>query len=436
MTAPVRTLTPKAGATQIRDTSAQDTARDGASPIRRRRIMIALVALLVAGLTVFSLRGWWSADAAVNAERLRFANVERGTFTRDISAPGLIIAAVSPSVYAQSAGTVTLNVKAGDLVEQGAVVATLHSPELDSTLAQERATLSSLDTNLQRRLIEHKQQSLRSAQLADVARMDRVAAERELRRANKAWEIRVISRQDLEKAQDDVERAIVSSEHANAALALERESLEFELRTLELERDRQGLRVTDLDRQVAALTVTAPVSGMVGTVGVNQKEAVSANQPLLSIVDLTAFEVEAQIAQSYAERLAPGMGATIAFGNESYAGLLRAISPEVTNNSVAGRIRFDGETPPGLRQNQRVTVSMTLESVADALTLPRGAFIDSGGGRVIYVVEDGVATRRAITLGASSGGRVEVLSGLQAGEQVIVSSNTPMRGAERVLIKR
>ncbi len=129
------------------------------------------------------------------------------------------------------------------------------------------------------------------------------------------------------------------------------------------------------------------------------------------------------------------MGATITFGNESYAGLLRAISPEVTNNSVAGRIRFDGDTPAGLRQNQRVTVSMTLESVADALTLPRGAFIDSGGGRVIYVVEDGIATRRAITLGASSGGRVEVLSGLQAGEHVIVSSNTPMRGAERVLVK-
>ncbi|MFK8015873.1 MAG: efflux RND transporter periplasmic adaptor subunit [Gammaproteobacteria bacterium] len=436
MTAPVHKITPQSGNTQIRDTSGQDMARDVSGRKTWRNTIIALGFVAVCGLLVWVLGNWWSADAAVNAERLRFAKVERGSFRRDISAPGLVIAAVSPSVYAQSAGTVTLHVKAGDMVEQGATVATLSSPTLTSELAQERATLSSLETNLQRRLIEHKQQSLRSGQLADVARMDRVAAERELRRAEAAWKIRVISRQDLEKAQDDVERSVVTSDHANAAMELERESLEFELRTLELERDRQALAVENLQRQVGDLVVTAPVSGMVGTVAVAQKEAVNNNQPLLSIVDLTAFEVEARIAQSYAERLAPGMTATISYGNDEHSGILRAISPEVTNNAVAGRIRFDGDTPAGLRQNQRVTVALTLESVADALTLPRGAFVDSGAGRVIYVVDDNVATRRDITLGASSGGRVEVLTGLRAGEEVIVSSIETLRGAERVVIKR
>ena len=302
-------------------------------------------------------------------------------------------------------------------------------------MAQERATLQSLDTNLQRRLIEHKQQALRSEEVADVARMDRIAAERELRRATAAWEIQVISRQDFEKARDDVERAVVRSEHANAAMALEKESLDFELQTLRLERDRQSLRVDDLARQVAALEVTAPVSGMVGTVNVAQKESVSANQALLSVVDLTAFEVEARIAQSYAERLAPGMDAVIRYGNEEHEGQLRAISPEVTNNTVLARIRFN-QTPDGLRQNQRVTTELTLESVTDALTLPRGAFIDSGGGRVIYVVDGDTAERRSIRLGASSNGRVEVLEGLREGERVIISSINPMRGADTVFISR
>jgi len=435
VTAPVRTINPK-GNTRIRDTSAQDVVRPGGRRIKRKHWVFGFAALAVVAAAAVPLRGWWSADAAINAQRVRFATVTQGSFTRDISAPGVVIAAQSPSVYAGTAGTVTLQVKAGDMVDAGDVVATLDSPELTSLLAQEAATLSSLDTNIQRRVIEHRQQALRSARLADVARMDRVAADRELRRAAAAWEIRVISRQDFEKARDDVERAVVTLEHAQAAQELERESLEFELRTLELERDRQSLRVSDLERQVSALTVTAPVSGMVGTVAVAQKESVSANQSLLSVVDLTAFEVEASIAQSYAERLSPGMRATIRYGDESHAGVLRSISPEVTNNAVAGRIRFEGATPPGLRQNQRVTVALTLDSVSDALTVPRGAFIDSGGGRVIYVVDNDVATRREIRLGATSGGRVEVLSGLDAGEEVIVSSLEPMRGAARVLIKR
>lgn len=435
MTAPVHSIKARTN-TQIRDTAAQDIARTSRRPASFRYIVGAILLVLVVGAALVSLRGWWSADAAINAQRVRFATVARGQFNRDISAPGVVIASQSPSVYAQAKGSVTLQVKAGDLVQAGDVLATLDSPELTSLLAQEQATLSSLETNLQRRVIEHKQQALRSTRLSDVARMDAVAAERELRRAAAAWDIRVISRQDYEKAQDDVERAVVSLEHAQAAQSLERESLEFELRTLELQRDRQALAVSDLERQVSALTIVAPVSGMVGTVAVDQKESVSPNQALLSIVDLTAFEVEAGIAQSYAEHLAPGLPATIHFGDTSHAGVLRSISPEVTNNTVAVRIGFDGVTPPGLRQNQRVTLALTLDSVGDALTVPRGAFVDSGAGRVIYVVEDNIATRRDIRLGATSGGRVEVLSGLRAGEEVIVSSLEPMRGAERVLIKR
>ncbi|MEO1576870.1 MAG: efflux RND transporter periplasmic adaptor subunit, partial [Pseudomonadota bacterium] len=298
----------------------------------------------------------------------------------------------------------------------------------------EQATLDSLATNLKRRVIEHRQQALRSKQLADLSRMNEVAAARELRRAEAAWEIRVISRQDYEKARDDLDRATVEYEHASAAAQLERESLDFELQTLRLERDRQALLVDDLKRQVEALAVTAPVDGMIGTVAVDQKEAVTANQGLMSVVDLTAFEVEAGIAQSYAERLSPGMEAVVSVGTAKYAGRLRAISPEVTNSSVMTRIRFDGDMPDGLRQNQRVSVELTLDSVDNALTIPRGPFIDSGAGRVIYVVEGDTATRRDIRLGASSGGRIEVLSGLAAGERVITSSNDIMRGAERVLI--
>lgn len=436
MTAPVRTLPSRDGATRIRDTSAQDSVRQPGRVRKLRPWLIGLAVLLLVGLALDAARGWWQAQAAVRAERLQFAVVEQGSFARRVQAQGRVIAAVSPQVYAEAAGTVTLEAKAGELVQAGDVLARIASPELTSRLGQEQATLDSLATNLKRRVIEHRQQSLRSKQLADIARMSEVAAARELRRAEAAWEIRVISRQDFEKARDDLNLARVEYEHAAAAAGLERESLDFELQTLALERDRQTLLVDDLKRQVDRLAVRAPVDGMIGTVAVAQKEAVAANQALMSVVDLTAFEVEAGIAQSYAERLSPGMEAVVSVGNAQYAGRLRAISPEVTNNSVQVRVRFDGAMPEGLRQNQRVNVELTLDSVDNALTIPRGPFIDSGGGRVIYVVEGDVALRREIRLGASSDGRIEVLSGLAAGEQVITSSSQVMRGAERVLIAR
>jgi HlyD family secretion protein len=109
-----------------------------------------------------------------------------------------------------------------------------------------------------------------------------------------------------------------------------------------------------------------------------------------------------------------------------------AISPEVKQNQVTGRLRFAGEVPPGLRQNQRVSTRIILESRADALTVQRGSFVDSSGGRVAYVVENGLARRTPITLGASSISALEVVSGLEDGDEIIISGTDTFGDAEIV----
>ncbi|MEO1573621.1 MAG: biotin/lipoyl-binding protein, partial [Pseudomonadota bacterium] len=139
MTAPVRTLPSRDGTTRIRDTSAQDTVRR--KPGTRRLVpwFLGVAALLIIAAALIAGRGWWQAQSAVRADRLQFAVVQKGSFSRQVQAQGRVIAAVSPQVYAEAAGTVTLRVKAGDLVKAGDVVAQIKSPELTSRLGQEQA---------------------------------------------------------------------------------------------------------------------------------------------------------------------------------------------------------------------------------------------------------------------------------------------------------
>ena len=112
-----------------------------------------------------------------------------------------------------------------------------------------------------------------------------------------------------------------------------------------------------------------------------------------------------------------------------------AVSPEVVNNQVASRIRFADDGPTGLRQNQRLTTRILLAEHADVVMVQRGQFLDSGGGRLAYVVsDDRVATRRQIETGAYSLGAVEILSGLAPGETIVISNLDPFRGAELVLL--
>ncbi|HUF74498.1 MAG TPA: HlyD family efflux transporter periplasmic adaptor subunit [Gammaproteobacteria bacterium] len=420
----------------ISDTSGQDVAL---APASRKPLWIglgvaavALTALLAWGAP--QLLRWSQAEAAVPRERLRFAEVHYGDLVRDVSVQGRVVAAVSPTLFASSDGTITLLVESGAGVSEGDTVAVVDSPELDNRLRQEEATLESQVVELERQRIQTRQQLLESQKAVDLAQVALTAADREKRRADLSFERSIIPEIDLEKAVDELESAELAQVHAIEDLALERERLSFELRTRELQVERQQLLVEDLERQVDELTIRSPVTGIVGNLQVDQKAAVSRNQAVMAVVDLGAFEVEANVPESYADDLGIGMPAEIRIGATSAVAEVVAVSPEIVDNQVTTRLRFTAGTPPGLRQNQRLTTRILLESIENALVVERGQFLDSGGGRIAYVVDDDIARRREILVGARSLGEVEIASGLEAGDVIITTSLDAFGAAETVLI--
>jgi HlyD family secretion protein len=106
----------------------------------------------------------------------------------------------------------------------------------------------------------------------------------------------------------------------------------------------------------------------------------------------------------------------------------------VVRNQVLARVRFDGAQPPGLRQNQRLTARVLIEEKPNVVLLPRGSFVENEGGRAAYVMDGDVAVRRPIQLGGTSVSAVEILSGLQPGERVVIAGTDAFDDAERVSI--
>lgn len=422
---------------KIADTSQQDVLIEK-GPNRKRQILMAamaLVLILIAFWAVPAVQRWAGSSVTVPLDRLRLAEVEIGDLVRDVSVQGRVVAAVSPTLFAPAEGTITLEVEAGSEVAEGQVLAILESPVLQNQLSQEQATLDSLTVELERQRIEARQKILDNRKNIDLAKVALTAAERERRRADDGFKIAAISQIDYEKTKDELENARLAHEHAVADAQLDEERLNFELRTRELELDRQQFLVDDMNRQVNDLEMRSPVNGIVGNLLVDQKSKVSANQAVMAVVDLTAFEVEAQVPESYADDLGLGMAAEVLLGSTPYQATLVSVSPEVIQNQVTTRIRFADEIPPGLRQNQRLTTRILMEEKHNVLTLPRGQFLDSGGGRVAYVLgDDGIAHRRSIEIGARSLSEVEVAMGLEAGETVVISSIDAFRGADTVLV--
>lgn len=419
----------------IRDTSEQDIKIE--APSRRRRLFVAggigFVVLLVAGLLAPLVSNWLLAEVSVPRERLRVASVRYGDLVRDVSVEGRVVAAVSPTLFASADGTITLLVESGKEVAVGDELAHIESPELAYRLQQERASLETARVELERERITLRQLQLQSQKNIDLAAVALTAARRELRRNELAYQSKAIAEVDLQKAEDDVHNAELSHAHAMQDMELDLERLNFELRTRELGVDRQALLVADLERQVGELTIRSPVIGIVGNLQVNQKAAVTNNQAVMTVVDLTAFEVEANVPESYADDLGLGMPAEILVGNGRHEATVVAVSPEIIANQVTTRLRFTG-TPPGLRQNQRLTTRILLENKPNVLMVERGQFLESGAGRVAYVLDGDIARRTNIELGARSLNAVEILGGLGEGDTIITSSIDAFERAETVLV--
>jgi HlyD family secretion protein len=423
----------------IRDDSAMDRPVSG-SEARRKKLLIrgAVALLLLALIVVFlpSMRRWAESETSIDVSRVRMGEVTRGDLVRDVAVDGRVVAAFHPTVFAQTDGIARLRVSAGQVIEQGQILGRVQSPELESRARQERSNLMSLQADLDRQRILAEQSRSQYRQSIGLLEVELEAAKRAMDRAERTRQEGLLNAVEYEKAQDDAKVAALKLEVARQQADFESESLDFELRNRQSQVESQRLLVEELERQVEALTIRSPVSGLVSRLLIEDHDAVAPGQGLVSVVDLSALEIEIQVPESFADEIIIGTEAAVSYEGETFRGSVTSIAPEVEGSRVRGRVAFEGTPPAGLKQNQRVQAKLLMDTRTDVLKVPRGPFLEAGGGLQAYVVEDGIAVLRPIRVGAISLAEVEVASGLELGEEIIISDTARFEGAKKVLLRR
>ena len=325
--------------------------------------------------------------------------------------------------------------KAGERVVEGQELAVVASPEIESQLRQEASNLAALEADLSSQEVSNRTEAVRNEQDVELKKLRMETTQREAERAELSYEEGLVDMRERERTRDEAVIAKLEYEHAVRLGALEIESNAHELENKKSQVEYQRLVHAEAQRRVSELTVLSPVDGVIGSLAVDPRDLVVRNQELLTVIDLSAFEIEISIPETFADDILPQTAAEITVEGRTYQGVVSRVAPEVRNSLVEGRVVFGDDRPATLRQSQRVSTRIILSSKDDVLKVRRGPGLESGGGRIAYVVEGDLAVARTIATGIRSMTEVEVLSGLAEGDTIVISDTSRFQSAETVLLR-
>jgi membrane fusion protein (multidrug efflux system) len=184
-------------------------------------------------------------------------------------------------------------------------------------------------------------------------------------------------------------------------------------------------RLLSSQAKLSKTVIRAPFDGFVGLRQINVGDYATTGQVLVDVTQLDPLRVEFSVPETLLSKLSAGLPVAVntdAYAGETFSGAITAISPEidVAGHSVAVRASLPNSALK-LRPGFFVRVEITLAEKTDALLVPEEAIWPVGQDKTVFVVSDGKAQQRKVSLGERLPGKVEILSGLTAGETIVTA---------------
>ena len=356
------------------------------------------------------------ANAAVSpkAPAINVVSGENRELVETLAVTGTVVPRQEVAVGTDVAGLIVqeLHVDVGDEVRKGDILARLDKSSLEVQLAQIEAQRTQAEASI----------AQSEAQIVDAEVAVRQASE-ELQRAKALTARGVASKSQLDNA-------VNAFDSANAKLNTARQSLAATRSQLDL----IAAQKRDVLLRVEKADVKAPADGLVLSRDALLGAVVSASaRPLFRIAWEGRFELAAEVPEMDLPRLKQGQKASIMLAGQStpIEGAVRLIAPEVTSASRLGIVKIALEAGPDIRPGNfgRAKIELARRS---GVSVPLGAIVYEHGQAVVQVVKDGVVEARTVRLGIRDNILVEVLDGLDPGEEVVAKAGTFVASGDHV----
>lgn len=399
-------------------------------------------------------------------EPVRVEPVTRGEVRDTIRLTATLASSKSSPLFSPRAGiVVSVLVEEGDQVESGQVVARLDSRELALNLegARIRLEVKKEEWRRQKSISEQalsERQAYREAKFKFELKQisleklvnERRRGESEAKRVEISYQSQLASEKELEEARYALDKARFEEEQAAVELkqaeeewkrirAMDEKSLiDEEAWSAARFAYRQALSESKLAQlRLSQATVRAPAKGVVVRKEIKAGDYVSPNSLLMVLEDLGELEAVLHLPELHWNSLQVGQPVSIlpeALPGLEVGGSVTRKSPTINAESGTFKVTVTVAAPADERIKPGMFATLTIQMAArpDALLVPRQAVLGEETERYLFVVEGDLARRRKIEIGVTAGERLEVLTGVALGEQVVVAGQYSLKSNGKVRI--
>jgi len=399
------------------------------------------LAAYIAGGVAVLLFAWWFVDTilggrslSVNAQRITVSSVSTGTFEDFIPLRGRLVPRSTVFLDAIEGGRVEqILVEDGTMVEVGDLIAVLSNTNLqlevlgrEAAVTEQLNNMRTIELQLEQNRLSHKRNLIEIDY--QITRLSReIARQRELIAKN------LVSQSTVDQLEDEL-----TYYENRREVTLESQATDTRMQ------EQQLLQLRDAGEQLQAglgfarknledLSVRAPVAGKLSGFNIEIGQSIARGGRLGQIDDPDGYKLNARIDEYYMGRVDLQQHATAENNGRTVDLQVSKIYPQVNEGQFEVDMMF-AEQPDGLRRGQTLQTRLTLGDNTDATLIPNGAFYQETGGNWVFVVAPGgrEAIKRDVRLGRRNTNFIEVLEGLEPGEQVITSPYTSFVGMDRL----
>ena len=407
----------------------------------RFKYALAVVGVLVCA--VFVGRYLWRlglADHSVDGANMVFAEVKHGEFTVTVRGSGLLVADhiqwLTSNVPAQ---VEKIAAKPGKTVKQGEVIVVLANPQLHQTLKESQWELEAQEAESQAQRVSEEsllldqeslvldaelnyestqlkltaQQTLIKNKDGSIARIDFERTQLEAKQRKKRWQ------NQLKRVDKMRERLVAQNAAREARLAKMRKTVER------------------MQTQVDNLVIRATMDSTVQELPLEIGQSVQVGSRLAKLAEQGSYLAELEVPEIKIRDVQVGQKVLLDTRNNTMQGVVTRIDPIVVNGNVEVDVEITGDMPKGLRPDMSVSGEITITQLPNTLYVDRPLYSQSESVTSAYKLNGSknLAQRTTVKYGQGSVHKIQILSGLEAGESIIVSDTSNWDNYQSILIR-